>query len=497
MLKIDNLTIRYPNGFCLENISWQLNAGEHVVLYGENGAGKSVLTAYLAGLPLPTADIVSGTVLGDTTDIAIVSKQQLALWRAQELQQFERHQLDNSQQGLTVADMLAAVPAAKLQQLVERFKLSSLLERRFRLLSTGERMKLLLISALSRQPALLILDDPFAGLDHASVAALQQILCSLQPEITLLLVTNRLADIPDYFQKIVFLQQGKLVLQQAWHPTNKKTLLAQYSESASRDSSPSVERTDTTTQLAAVMALAKQTSSRQDSQPLAVLKQIQIHYDERPLFIPFDWTIKAGEHWQLCGDNGSGKSSLLALLTGDHPQCYSNNMVIFGYQRGSGESIWQIKQHIGLVSAALQQQYRAVASLQQVVLSGLYDSIGVYQQPTPADIKLAQQWLHIIGMAGRKDQRFTELSDGDQRLVLIARAMIKQPALLILDEPCLGLDEHNKAKVLALISQLCEQGASTVLYVSHQTDETIPAITQVLNLNLHRAVAVAPVSAAH
>ena len=182
------------------------------------------------------------------------------------------------------------------------------------------------------------------------------------------------------------------------------------------------------------------------------------------MFEDLDWTISPGEHWQVTGPNGSGKTCLLSLITGDHPQCYVNDIKVFGFQRGNGESIWQIKQHIGYISTALQWEYRVSTSVRNAIVSGFFDSIGLYSKASDAQKAIADQWLDVLGMRDMADAPFTGLSFGEQRLVLIARAMVKHPPLLILDEPCLGLDEMNRQLVLALIERICR--SSCLLYTS-------------------------------
>ena len=192
--------------------------------------------------------------------------------------------------------------------------------------------------------------------------------------------------------------------------------------------------------------------------------------------------IKPGEVHALMGPNGSGKTCLLNLITGDHPQSYSNDIFVFGYQRGSGESIWDIKQYIGYVSTSLLWEYRVSINLINVVISGFYDSIGLYHEASAGEKRIALQWLQLLGLEGRADQPFNRLSYGEQRLLLIARAMVKHPPLLILDEPCLGLDDINRQLVLALIEKICLGSESTVLYVNHHAEDKIEGIKYHLSL---------------
>ena len=171
------------------------------------------------------------------------------------------------------------------------------------------------------------------------------------------------------------------------------------------------------------------------------------------------------------GPNGSGKSSLLEMITGDHPQAYSNDLHLFGRRRGSGETVWDIKKNVGVVSARLHRDYRVGGSVEEVLLSGLFDSIGVYQKPEPSDRARAMAWLAWLELGLAPSAAFRELSFGQQRLVLIARAAIKVPPLVVMDEPTSGLDAENRLRALELVESLCTQRKSTLLMVTHRADE--------------------------
>jgi molybdate transport system ATP-binding protein len=205
--------------------------------------------------------------------------------------------------------------------------------------------------------------------------------------------------------------------------------------------------------------------------PLVQLRRGHVRYEEQVVFERLDFTVMAGQHTLIEGPNGSGKSTLLELLTGDHPQAYSNDLHLFGRRRGSGETVWDIKKNVGIVSSRLHRDYRVGGSVEEVVLSGLFDSIGVYQRPEPSDRARARAWLAWLKLGLAPGAAFRELSFGQQRLVLIARAAIKVPPLVVMDEPTSGLDPANRLRALHLVESLCTQKKSTVLMVTHRPDE--------------------------
>ncbi|MET0413732.1 MAG: ATP-binding cassette domain-containing protein [Polyangiaceae bacterium] len=207
------------------------------------------------------------------------------------------------------------------------------------------------------------------------------------------------------------------------------------------------------------------------SVPLVQLRAGSVRYGEQVVFEGLDFSVAAGQHTLIEGPNGSGKSTLLEMISGDHPQAYSNDLHLFGRRRGSGETVWDIKKNVGVVSARLHRDYRVGGSVEEVLLSGLYDSIGVYQKPEASQRARAQAWLAWLELGLAPSAAFRELSFGQQRLVLIARAAIKVPPLVVLDEPTSGLDPDNRTRVLELVESLCAQQRSTVLMVTHRADE--------------------------
>ena len=470
---LENLSVNFDERFRLNNIDWTIEPSQHWVITGTNGSGKSALAAVLAGV----GEIESGQLSGLPSRVGLVSFEAQAELIAKELKKDDADIMDVIAIGTPVQEMIfenCADPELAAE-LVEKFGLSHLLDRAFRKLSTGETRKVMLIRALSSKPDLLILDEPFDGLDADTLAMLQQHLASIIDTTPMVMVLNRFDEMPSFITHVAYLEKdghdgGKLAFKVDRNDESAFAELYQLLHLKTTDLQ--VPETDPASKLPAL----------DPQQPLVKLTDATIKYGDTVIVDKLNWTIEPGKHWQLSGPNGSGKTGVLSLITGDHPQCYVNDIFVFGFQRGNGESIWQIKQFIGYVSTALQWEYRVSVSCKNVIISGFYDSIGMYTKSTDNQKKIADEWLALLGMSDRADQPFNKLSYGDQRLLLIARAMVKHPPLLILDEPCLGLDDMNRQLVLALIEKICVGKETTVLYVNHHAEDQIAGIEHYLAL---------------
>jgi molybdate transport system ATP-binding protein len=213
---------------------------------------------------------------------------------------------------------------------------------------------------------------------------------------------------------------------------------------------------------------------------LVSLQGVSVKYGQTMVLDNLSWTLNSGENWAIIGPNGSGKTTLLSLIAGDNPQAYSNQIYLFGRRRGSGESIWEIKQKIGLISSEFQIRYRKAITTFEVVLSGFFDSVGLYRHSSPAQREIARQWMVLLRIGDQADRRFNTLSYGLQRLALLARAMVKSPLLLILDEPCQGLDRPTRRVMMELLDYIGRRTTSSIIYVSHHQQERPACITHVL-----------------
>lgn len=467
-LHISQGTFRLSDTRTLTIADLTIRAGESWAFVGTNGSGKSALARALAGeLPL-----LKGECRGDFTRLTRLSFEQLQKLVSDEWQRNNTDLLSPGEDdtGRTTAEIIQdeVKDPARCQRLAERFGITALLNRRFKYLSTGETRKTLLCQALMSEPELLILDEPFDGLDVQSRAQLASLLESLnQQGYTLVLVLNRFDEIPDFIQHAGVLADCNLTETGEKTALLKQALIAQLAHSEQLDGITLPEPDAPSARHAL-----------DPDQPRIVLRDGRVSYDDRPILNRLSWTVNPGEHWQIVGPNGAGKSTLLSLITGDHPQGYSNDLTLFGRRRGSGETIWDIKKHIGYVSSSLHLDYRVSTTVRNAILSGYFDSIGIYQAVSDKQHKLAQQWLDILGMDNRvADAPFHSLSWGQQRLALIVRALVKHPTLLILDEPLQGLDPLNRQLIRRFVDVLISEGETQLLFVSHHAEDAPSCIT--------------------
>ena len=444
--------------------SWHMLKGENYCVLGKNGSGKQYLDQLLMGELLPLS--VEQLTIPEASKVAVISFETQQAIYEHELKIDNSDELARIDIGTKAKQFL---PKKRWQDpLIEAFSLTHRLESGYRQLSTGESRKLLILQAIFNGAELLICDNPFDSLDLASCSALSDALSHLsETGVSVLLMLSNRQDIPRWCTHIAFIEQGQFeVLGKINEPKTLQQLSSLLAPNKEESTWP-----ESLYQLA-------------DYQHRYLVKLIKGHvrYDGVNVFENLDVTIKPLQHTLVTGSNGCGKSTLMQLITGDCPQCYSNNLEVLGFTRGSGESIWEVKKQMGIVSAELHRQYRVNADLLTVVVSGFYDSIGVYQQATDYQYKVARQWLDKIGFLAQQHQLFKSLSYGEQRLLLIARALVKSPYLLILDEPTQGLDELNRHRILAFLQHLEAQQYSTILLVTHRRDEFLPLFKQHIQL---------------
>jgi molybdate transport system ATP-binding protein len=470
VISLNGVTARIGEHGRLKNVNLQIGAGEQWAVVGSNGSGKSALGRLLCG----ELEVFSGTL--ETVEKSVY----ISFETVGEILEIERYNddtdfLDRIDQGTPVRDfVLEGQPdaAQRLSELAEQFHLAGMLDRGIRFLSTGEMRKVVICRALLENPELLVLDEPFDGLDQTSCKVLRDLIASLARErIRIVLLLNRFSEILPCITHIAYIRDSSI-----FDHGPRESILA--SEALLRLHSFHYSLPE------CLPDIPEAHNSREWNEhvPLVEMKDVVVRYDGRYVLNRLDWTVLPGQHWKITGPNGSGKTTLLSLVSGDNPQAYANDIRLFGRQRGTGESIWDIKKHIGLVSTAFQQSYRVGVTAELAVISGFFDSIGVYRRCSPKQHAIARQWLEILHLQDKRNAPLRSLSYGEQRMVLIARAMVKQPRLLILDEPCQGLDAVNREMVLKLIDHLGSHGHIQLLYVTHHPEDRVPCIDHFLEM---------------
>lgn len=331
----------------------------------------------------------------------------------------------------------------------QHIEISTSQNRQLQTFSSGERRKVLLEYCLSQQPDFIIFDNPFDHLDHISRMELSEQMRNLAVGLSIIQLAHREDSLLPFIDKRGYVYDNSFVI----HDLPQKT--------KNLKSNAVIEIPDT------LLSFDKA------YQKIVKFDKVNINYDDQPILQNISWEVKSGEFWQLIGPNGSGKSTILSLITGENPKAYGQNIVIFDRKKGSGESVWEIKKKIGHFSTNMTELFKRNQSVEHMILSGFFDSIGLYQKPSGLQLRKAEQWLDVVGMGHLKNQSFRTLSLGQQRLVLIVRALIKQPPLLILDEPFEGLDDDSAKMVANLLNILVKTTSITLLYVSHTLEKTL------------------------
>ena len=454
LVELRGVSVRRGAEMLLDNIDWVVQPSSQWVVTGPNGSGKTLLMQVLLGkVPAARPGEVRFYDAQLPAQMAQVSFEQAQriLTREQELD-LARGFSGSEDEGTTVSQFLGA----RDSDLPDRFGLRVLLDSPISALSNGEMRKVLLIRALASQPRLLILDEPFDGLDSAARTTLADLIRQTAEAGTqIILVTHHTDEIAAPFTHLLRLEAGRVAF--------------------------CGERTEASAGVAVVAdrpPAARVALPGEDAAPVVEMRGVRITYGEREIIAGLNWTVRRGEHWAIVGPNGAGKTTLLRLISADHLQAYANDITLVGRKRGSGESIWEIKQRMGVLSPELQFHYRGGLTVGEVVLSGFFDSVGLYRRATPAQQDQAGAWLDLLTLDGAAE--YGSLSYGQKRVVLLARALVKNPDLLLLDEPCQGLDPANSRRLIELVSRATEERGTQILYVTHRREELPRCITHIL-----------------
>lgn len=527
LITINNCRIENSRGVVVPQINWQMKSGEAWLVIGPNGGGKADFINALAGSLsfVPNASTETASLFSSIFEKSV---ELVSLERAAKLIQEEREndESDYVEGGVDIGrtgrvfitegivgtiKKNSELPeiAKKIQEnpAIELCGIQGILDRGLKYMSTGEIRRTLLARALISKKQLLILSDPFAGLDVQSRTILLDFFNTiaekqLNPNSSaefphIILGMERWHEIPEAITNVIEFRDKKVsfcgkrsdyeqLLKQREsekaNPSEEKAQLAQELEET---------YTQTSSLVSAVSGDSNSNKSMEDSvatdEPVTLVEMndVNVGWGDHKVLRNLNWKLVKGQHWLIQGPNGSGKTTFLELITGDNMQVFSNDVRLFGNRRGSGETIWDIKKRLGIVSYRLHVEYRMLGgtSLQSVIISGFRDSIGLYGAATDMEIASANKWLALGGFAGRENDTFGSLSYGEQRAILILRSAVKSPEILILDEPCHGLDEQYREKILNLMDLIGKGGTTTMLHVTHDPTEVLDCEKHILQLH--------------
>lgn len=459
----------------LDDISFSIRAGEQWAVIGASGSGKTALAHALSGQLFYRGEIrYTLPPAGRPPQVLVVEQQHKFKNRSNTSDFYYQQRFNSADAGnsLTVAEVLAAhggdQPGAA--GWLELLHLAPLLDEPLLQLSNGENTRLQLAMALLENPDWLVLDNPFIGLDTEGRETLHRIIDTLarsapgQGAPHVLLISSP-AELPACITHIAILDKGRL----AWQ--GKKEALPAEWRSPAAVPPPDMQL------LAQLPAPAEN-----DFVHAVKMTDVTVRYGDKTILDHISWEVKKGERWNLSGPNGAGKSTLLSLITADNPQAYANEIYLFDRKRGSGESIWDIKQKTGFVSPELHIYFEQGITCFEVVASGLFDTIGLFRRLSEEQEEAVLLWMQLLHMTSLRDKSFHQVSAGGQRMLLLARALIKNPPLLILDEPCQGLDDEQAAWFKQLINRICASFPTTLIYVSHYRKDIPDCVDKFLRL---------------
>lgn len=469
IIQINNAVTRLEDVAFQRPINWTIKKGEHWVVIGQNGSGKTLLMDILMGrYALKSGEIICDDEDGRPLRISDVVKSVAfrdiySLTDIQNSYYQQRWNSGDTHEVATIKGFFETEDVDWLNFLITSFSIEDLIEKPINLLSSGELRKFLIVRTLLKKPKVLILDNPFIGLDTKSRDVLNDLFHRFA-ELNLLqivLILSNPADIPNMVTHILPVKNR-----------NVESVVLRSDFVENETLRYSLFSTDLKCREKVLKQNINDDSFRFEN--ALAFKNINIKYGNRTILKNLNWTVKRGEKWALLGENGAGKSTLLSLVSADNPQAYANDIVLFDRKRGTGESIWDIKKRIGYISPEMHLYYLKNVKCQDIVGSGFFDTIGLYRKCTVEQERKALEWMVIFGVDHLKDRSFLNVSSGEQRLVLLARVFVKNPDLLILDEPLHGLDILSKNRVKSIIEEYCDAEKS-LIYVTHYENE-IPSV---------------------
>jgi molybdate transport system ATP-binding protein len=477
VLKAEELSVKLYGNNILHKISFVINKGEQWAITGPSGAGKTTLLKSLVGRQSFTGRLSFHESNSANQIRMILVEQQHQFKNLSNTNSFYYQQRFNSQDAedaITVQDYLQTVRSANagernnLKELVELFGLDKILGERLIQLSNGENKRLQIVMALLQTPDFLLLDNPFIGLDVKSRHDLENVLDQVSKAGIHIILSTSASQIPFFITHVLSLSSDRTYTAKPIVPERRNDKQKGTETTYSFDQELLRQLTLNVSEVRFEFAVK--------------MKNVNIQYD-RKILHNITWEVRNGERWSLSGPNGSGKSTLLSLVNADNPQAYANDIYLFDRKRGTGESIWDIKRKTGFVSPELHLYFEKGINSFDVVASGLFDTIGLFRQINEQQSSLVLRWMQLLGVEKTKGKSLWQLSNSEQRLVLLARALVKNPPLLILDEPCQGLDDDQIFLFKEIINKVCLTGSKTLIYVSHYEHEIPGCVTKIIRLD--------------
>ena len=465
---IDCLSASYGGSKVLTDISFSLTEDDCLAIVGPVGSGKTTLAKALSGRLFRTGSVYFKSRTNRVHPSILLVEQQHHFKNRSNMQDFYLQQRFNSADAgdaYTIREELSNEDEELVAYWLGFFMLGHLIDKPLVTLSNGENKRLQLVKSVLRDPDWLILDNPFLGLDVEGREILSTCLEKLRENSVQFILINSPATLPACVNRVMYLEEGRVT----WDGP-----VSAYE---------SFRRVDKFVFNHTVMDdLIKSAQVYETFQQAVHMNDVTIAYGEKVILSGIHWEVNSGARWALSGPNGAGKSTLLSLITADNPQAYSQDIILFDRKRGTGESIWDIKKRIGYVSPELHVYFREPANVFNVVGSGLFDTLGVYKKISEDQHKRIALWLGVFGISHLSQRMFQQISTGEQRMVLLARALVKNPPLLILDEPCQGLDEEQIHRVKEILNYICSNSQTTLIYVSHYSSDIPDCVNQYFKL---------------
>ncbi len=486
LLKIEDATFKKGQQEVFSNLSFDWEVGQHWAVIDQSQAKSQAFLEVIQGKLLLSSgkilrlfaeeDIRNHRLIGEIktfSDYMAVVNHHYPFKNKSNQQQFYYQQRFNSHESDEVETVNQYLSSFRTEgywdkaKVIAALKLGALTETSLIKLSNGETRRLALASALLKNPKILILDQPLTGLDKGFRLFFDDLLDVICKSGIHVIMSTNPNEIPDSITHLVYFENGAF--------TTGKNKLNGFKKEQTQNNPLNEVVGDKLLQL-----LSRNPSQRFER--LVELQDIRIAYGDKMILNKINWQISKGERWWLKGNNGAGKSTLISLLIGENPQAYSNDIFLFGKKRGSGESIWDIKKNVGFVAPELVRLFPVPQSCLKIVMSGLFDTMGLYKKVKEEQEQLAISWLRWAGLEEVSDRLITQCTLFQQRLVLLCRALIKNPALLILDEAAQGLDTELRMNFKNRIEIITQFTDIALIYVSHYELDVPNTVNNIFDL---------------